>query len=444
RRVQKETTRSQKYAYESPSHRHGGHRPHGGSMRPSYRPAGHRPHGPSMNPRRPNMNGARPYKSFFNQAPSYETRPFLKSSALRIQYRAPWVPTVNRNNPPVRDDQNINPSVSETVASPITPKPFIKFVKPKDSQSKSKTGKTESPKKPPVKYAKQYRKPNKKPNVRGNQKNWNNLKSHQLGLNFVMKKKACFNYGDFNHLAYDCRKRAHSYANRPFHRTSAVKSPHRAPWVPTVNMNFPPVNRKFSTGSRNFPSANIKFSTASRKFPTGSTKCSTADMGMKGKAVKPSACWFWKPSQNLSNKGLNNNSVSVMFKKYTYIDTQGKIKSDSGCSRHMTCHISYLSDFEPFDGGYVYFGQGGCKITRKRTIKTSKLEFENVYFVKDLKYNLFSVLQICDNKNSVMFTDSECIVLGRDFKLLDDVNILLGTPRQHNMYSIDLNNIVPH
>nr|GEZ68394.1 hypothetical protein [Tanacetum cinerariifolium] len=49
------------------------------------------------------------------------------------------------------DDQNRNPSVSETVASPITPKPFIKFVKPKDSKSKSKTGKIESPKKPPVK-----------------------------------------------------------------------------------------------------------------------------------------------------------------------------------------------------------------------------------------------------------------------------------------------------
>nr|GFB20159.1 ribonuclease H-like domain-containing protein [Tanacetum cinerariifolium] len=93
-----------------------------------------------------------------------------------------------------RDDQNRNPSVSETVASPITPKPFIKFVKSKDSQSKSKTGKTESPKKPPVKYAEQYRIPNKKPNVRGNQRNWNNLKSHQLGPDFVMKKKACFNY----------------------------------------------------------------------------------------------------------------------------------------------------------------------------------------------------------------------------------------------------------
>nr|GEW78972.1 ribonuclease H-like domain-containing protein [Tanacetum cinerariifolium] len=117
---------------------------------------------------------------------------------------------------------------------------------------------------------------------------------------------------------------------------------------------------------------------------------------------------------------------------------------DSGCSRHMTGNISYLSDYEPFDGGYVSFGQGGCKINGKGTIKTGKLEFENMYFVKDLKYNMFSVSQICDNKNSVLFTDSKCIVLGRDFKFLDDANILLRTPRQHNMYSIDLNNIVPH
>nr|GFB98288.1 copia protein [Tanacetum cinerariifolium] len=35
-------------------------------------------------------------------------------------------------------------------------------------------------------------------------------------------------------------------------------------------------------------------------------------------------------------------------------------------------------------------------------------------------------------------------MLGRDFKLLDDANVLLRTPRQHNMYSIDLNNIVLH
>nr|GFC20746.1 hypothetical protein [Tanacetum cinerariifolium] len=117
KRVQRETSRSQNHAYMGPSHRSAGHRPHGAPMRPlhrsvghrphrvsmipSNRPAGHRPHGPSMNPIRPNMNGARPNRSFFIQAPSYETRPFLKSSAVKTQYRAPWVSTVNRNNPPI-------------------------------------------------------------------------------------------------------------------------------------------------------------------------------------------------------------------------------------------------------------------------------------------------------------------------------------------------------
>nr|GEW63974.1 hypothetical protein [Tanacetum cinerariifolium] len=203
KRVQRETSRSQNHAYIGPSHRSAGHRPHGAPMRPSHRSvshrphrasmrpsnrlAGHIPHGPSMNPIRPNMNGARPNRSFFIQAPSYETRPFLKSSAVKTQYRAPWVSTVNRNNPPV--------------------------------------------------------------------------------------------------------------------------------------------NRKFSTGKRKFSTVNRKFPTASRKFTTGSTKIHTADMGKKGKAIKSSACWTWNPSQKLSNKGPINNSVSVMFKKYTYIDTQGRLKS---------------------------------------------------------------------------------------------------------------------
>nr|GEW69309.1 putative ribonuclease H-like domain-containing protein [Tanacetum cinerariifolium] len=143
---------------------------------------------------------------------------------------------------------------------------------------------------------------------------------------------------------------------------------------------------------------------------------------------------------------IKTNKVESVRKSYgnsqNNIDDKGYW--DSGCSRHMTGNISYLFDYEPYDGGYVSFGQGGGKITGKGIIKTGKLEFQNVYFVKDLKYNLFSVSQICDNKNSVLFNDFECIVLGRDFKLKDDTNALLRTPRQHNMYSIDLNNIVPH
>nr|GEV19276.1 retrovirus-related Pol polyprotein from transposon TNT 1-94 [Tanacetum cinerariifolium] len=162
---------------------------------------------------------------------------------------------------------------------------------------------------------------------------------------------------------------------------------------------------------------------------------------VRGKAVKASAYWIWRPKQNTTEQGPNYNGVSVAFKKYQYIDTQDIL---NGCSQHMTGNISYLSEYEPYDGGYVSFGQGGGKITGKGIIKTGKLEFENVYFMKELKYNLFSVSQICDNKNSVLFTDSECIVLGKDFKLKDDTNVLLRTPRQHNMYSVDLNNIVPY
>ncbi|GKE88807.1 putative ribonuclease H-like domain-containing protein, partial [Tanacetum coccineum] len=43
-----------------------------------------------------------------------------------------------------------------------------------------------------------------------------------------------------------------------------------------------------------------------------------------------------------------------------------------------------------------------------------------------------------------LFTDSECLVLGKDFKLADDSHVLLRTPRHQNMYSIDLKNVVPH
>nr|GEY78473.1 hypothetical protein [Tanacetum cinerariifolium] len=88
------------------------------------------------------------------------------------------------------DVQNRNPSVTVTEASPctISPKPFIKFVKAVDC-TEVKTNKVEAARKASVRYAEMYRRTSKIPNVRGNQRNWNNLKSQQLGNNFVMKKR---------------------------------------------------------------------------------------------------------------------------------------------------------------------------------------------------------------------------------------------------------------
>nr|GFC27488.1 hypothetical protein [Tanacetum cinerariifolium] len=50
------------------------------------------------------------------------------------------------------EGQNKDSSTSENVASPNPPKPFVKFVKPKDNQPESKTKEQETPKKPQVKY----------------------------------------------------------------------------------------------------------------------------------------------------------------------------------------------------------------------------------------------------------------------------------------------------
>nr|GEW63277.1 hypothetical protein [Tanacetum cinerariifolium] len=82
---------------------------------------------------------------------------------------------------------------------------------------------------------------------------------------------------------------------------------------------------------------------------------------------------------------------------------------DSGCSRHMTWNMSYLSDFEELNGGYVAFegNHKGGKITGKEKIKTGKLDFEDVYF------------------------------------LPDESQVLLRVPRENNMYNVNLKNIVP-
>ncbi|GKE15828.1 putative ribonuclease H-like domain-containing protein, partial [Tanacetum coccineum] len=94
---------------------------------------------------------------------------------------------------------------------------------------------------------------------------------------------------------------------------------------------------------------------------------------------------------------------------------------------------------------YVTFGGGakGGKITGKRTLKTGKLDFEDVYCVKELQFNLFSVLQMCDKKNSVLFTGTGCFVLSPDFKLANESQVLLKVPRKNNMYSVDMKNIIP-
>ncbi|GJV50185.1 ribonuclease H-like domain-containing protein [Tanacetum coccineum] len=129
---------------------------------------------------------------------------------------------------------------------------------------------------------------------------------------------------------------------------------------------------------------------------------------------------------------------------YPHKTLQNKGIVDSGCSKHMTGNKAYLAEYQDFNGVPVAFRGSKGYITGKGKIKTGKLDFKDVCFVKELHhFNLFSVSQICDKKNKVLFTDSECLVLSLEFKLPDANQVLLRIPRQNNMYSFNLENIVP-
>ncbi|GJR79435.1 hypothetical protein Tco_0150220, partial [Tanacetum coccineum] len=95
--------------------------------------------------------------------------------------------------------------------------------------------------------------------------------------------------------------------------------------------------------------------------------------------VKTSACWVWRPTRP--------NGASLGKPQ---IDDKGFV--DSGCSRHMTGNIAYLSDFKEFDGVMLHLGE-------------------------------------------------EHMVV--EFLLPDESHILLKIHRKDSMYSFDMKNIVP-
>ncbi|GJW42834.1 putative ribonuclease H-like domain-containing protein [Tanacetum coccineum] len=131
--------------------------------------------------------------------------------------------------------------------------------------------------------------------------------------------------------------------------------------------------------------------------------------------------WVWRPKMNFQDHVYKYNG-SYMLKKFEYgnpeILLQDHAVVDSGCSSHMTGNKAYLSDYEDFNGGFVAFGN-------------------------ELKFNLFSVSEMCDKKNSILFTESEYLILSHSFKLLDEIQVVLRALKKDGVYSLDLKNIVP-
>ncbi|GJT36777.1 hypothetical protein Tco_0936642 [Tanacetum coccineum] len=247
----------------------------------------------------------------------------------------------------------------------------------------------------PVKSDKQAVKPRmvtQSPKV--DRKDWNGKMTQKLGLGFGFTKKACFVCGSYSHLIKDC-----DFHEKRMAKKSVLQILTRSGRIP-VSTAKQVSKEKVNTVRVNGVNT------------AGQTAVSTVK-GNGVTAVKASA-GCGNPQQALKYKG--------MF--------------DSGCSRHMTGNKALLTDYQDIDGGFVAFGGStrGGKITGIGKIRTNKIDFEDVFFVKELKFNLFSVSQMCDKKNSVLFTETECLVLSPDFKLIDESQVLLRVPRQNNMY----------
>ncbi|GJS66265.1 putative ribonuclease H-like domain-containing protein [Tanacetum coccineum] len=294
----------------------------------------------------------------------------------------------------VSDDKLEKKTVFPTVAK-------IEFVRPKQR---------EKPVRKPVKYAEMYR----SQSPRGNQRNWNNQKSQQLGSNFVMYNKACFVCGGFDHVQAHCnyhqRERVESRNNytRVKYNYSAKKSHPNAyrnmvPRAVLIKIELRSLNTArlvttahpktivYSARPMSHLSKSAQ-STVKRPKAVNTTRPNSAVVNAvrvnQVNAVKASACWVWRPTNLISHPQKED---------------QGYV--NSGCSRHMTRNMSYLSEFKEFDKGYVTFGGGvkGGKITGKELLKL-----------------------MCDIKNSVLFTDTRCFVLSPNFKLADESQATLN------------------
>nr|GEV33037.1 hypothetical protein [Tanacetum cinerariifolium] len=116
-------------------------------------------------------------------------------------------------------------------------------------------------------------------------------------------------------------------------------------------------------------------------------------------------------------RGLASVEEQLVFYKKNEGAPQDALKDqgyfDSGCSRHITGNISYLTNFKEHDGGNVAFGGGakGGKITGKGTIrtatkdKTSRILKSFITEIENLVEKKVRIIR-CDNgtkfKNKVM------------------------------------------
>ncbi|GJX85015.1 putative ribonuclease H-like domain-containing protein, partial [Tanacetum coccineum] len=174
---------------------------------------------------------------------------------------------------------------------------------------------------------------------------------------------------------------------------------HQNQFVPTAVLTRTgkiPVSTARASGTNNVSTARHNFNR--QAVPTNAA--------MKVNTVKPIVnrvrpkTVFHKTHSPFSRPFNNTTALRTNFsyqkvntaEDYPHRALQNKGIVDSGCSRHMTGNKAYLAEYQDFNGGPVAFGGSKGYITGKGKIKTGKLDFEDVCFVKELFHGVIWVL----------------------------------------------------
>ncbi|GKF55802.1 hypothetical protein Tco_0166142 [Tanacetum coccineum] len=145
-----------------------------------------------------------------------------------------------------------------------------------------------------------------------NQRNWNNLKSQQLGSDFVMNNKACFVCGSFDHLKKDCGKRIIKPVWKNTRRVNDHYSTRMTHSNPRRNMIPQAVLMRSGIKAANVAKPKAIHNAVKRNWFHN---------------VKASACWVWRPKQKeILDNVSKHNSASIILKRLDYIDAQGRFK----------------------------------------------------------------------------------------------------------------------
>ncbi|GJS00387.1 putative ribonuclease H-like domain-containing protein [Tanacetum coccineum] len=263
------------------------------------------------------------------------------------------------------------------------------------------------------------------PSPKADKRDWNGLMSKRLGLGYGFTKKACFkgkatgqgknrpvwnNIQRLNHQnkfvpkavltktsIFPINAARQNLSSQAAATSTARKVNTARPIVNEIRTrnNFYKSHSPIRRPSNRTIAPKVNFT--SHIVNTAWDKTVSDVGGNRETAVKTSAGCNWKPKRHYWNKVSKYNSGSNSSKNVNFKDPLGRPK-------HMTGNKAYLVEYKDYNGGPVAFGGSKGQITGK---------------------------------------DSKCLVLSPDFKLPDENQVLLRVPRQNNMYSFNLENIVP-